>query len=169
MCRITILIPALCVVLAACSSSSKSSSSTTTISPTPTTSIKPSPSTTIATTRKESVFVLAVDPTAHTIHVDPMEFLTGSAAAAAFHKANPNATGGPDNDYYIVNTTKDDVEMPLEADAVVKVVQAGGTVHTDPVAVPQSKLASYPALPNHPFWITIQRGVVTEVDEQFVP
>jgi hypothetical protein len=168
MCRITILIPALCVVLAACSSSSKGSTSSTSSAPALPTST-PSASTTIATTRKESVFVLAVDPTAHTIHVDPMEFLTGKAATAAFRKTNPNATGGPDNDYYIENPTKNDIEMPLEADAVVKVVQAGGTVHTDPVAVPQSALASYPALALHPFWITIQRGVVTEVDEQFVP
>jgi ABC-type Fe3+-hydroxamate transport system substrate-binding protein len=167
--RITLLIPALCVVFAACSSSSKASTSTTTTAPPATTSTSPSPSTTIATTRKESVFVLAVDPTAHTIHVDPMEFLTGKAAIAAFRKTNPNATGGPDNDYYIENPTKDDIEMPLEADAVVKVVQAGGSVHTVPVAVPQRILASYPALPEHPFWITIQRGVVTEVDEQFVP
>jgi ABC-type Fe3+-hydroxamate transport system substrate-binding protein len=169
MSRISILIPALCVVFAACSSSSKSATSTTTAAPPPTTSTSASPSTTIATTRKESVFVLSVDPTAHTIHVDPMEFLTGQAAVTAFHKTNPNATGGPDNDYYIENPVKNDVEMPLEADAVVKVVQAGGSVHTNPVAVPQSTLASYPALPDHPFWITIQRGVVTEVDEQFVP
>jgi hypothetical protein len=169
MCRITVLIPALCVVLAACSSSSKSSTATTSTPASVPPSTTPSPSTTIATTHKESVFVLSVDPTAHTIHVDPMEFLTGKAAATAFHKANPNATGGPDNDYYIVNTTKDDVELPLEADAVVKVVQAGGSVHTVPVAVPQHTLATYPALSMHPFWITVQRGVVTEVDEQFVP
>jgi hypothetical protein len=167
--RITLLIPARGVVFAACSSSSKSSTGTTSAAPPGTASTGPSPSTTIATTRKESVFVLAVDPTAHAIHVDPTGFLTGNAAAAAFRKTNPNATGGPDNDYYIENPTKDDVEMPLEADAVVKVVQAGATVHRDPVDVPERRLASYPALPEHQFWITVQRGVVTEVDEQFVP
>ena len=160
--RSLVIGPLLCVVLAACSSSSKSAAPTTTSGGALT-------STTSAAPARESVFVLAVDPTHHTITVDPMQFLTGPAAAAAYHAANPKTTGPPDNDYYIVNPKKDAVIMSLAADAGARVVQAGGTVHTTPVPVPLSTLQHYPALSQHPFWITFEHGAVGEVDEQFVP
>jgi len=151
------------VLAPACSSSSKpaATSPTTTAAPT---------STTIATTKKQSVFVLSVNPAQHTVTVDPMEFLTGSAATAAYHKANPHARpGGPDNDYYIVNPTKDHVVMTLDPNVTVRVVQANGTTNNPPVAVPLTKLISYPSLSLHPFWLTVERGKVTAIDEQFVP
>lgn len=165
-----------CLLGAACSSSAKSGSSTTTVATTaPSSTAAPSAtsaptSTTIATTTKQSVFVLAVDPAKKTVTVDPMEFLTGSAATAAYHKANPKApSGGPDNDYYIVNPTKDHVVMTLDPTVTVRVVQANGTTNNPPVAVPLTTLVSYPSLSLHPFWITVERGKVTAIDEQFVP
>jgi hypothetical protein len=173
-----VLIVAAGVLGAACSSSAKSSGSTTTTAGATTTAVTTttastsaaSTSTTIATATKQSVFVLAVDPAKHTVTVDPMEFLTGSAATAAYHKANPQAPpGGPPNDYYIVNPTKDREVMTLDPDVHVRVVQAGGTVHNPPVSVPLASLANYPTLALHPFWITIERGLVTQIDEQFVP
>jgi len=162
---------ALSCLLAACSSSAKPASApSTTAATTSTTTAPNSTTTTIATTTKQSVFVLSVDPTAHTITVDPMEFLTGAAATSAYHAANPKAPpGGPDNDYFIVNKTKDHVVMPLDADVNVRVVQAGGSVHNPPVSVPLTTLVTYPALAQHPFWITTERGTVTKIDEQFVP
>jgi len=117
-----------------------------------------------------SAFVLAVDAEHHTITIDPMDFLTGPKATAAYHKANPKAPpGGPDNDYYIVNPRKDAIVTSLSPDAGARVVQAGGKVHTTPVAVPIASLSSYPNLSQHPFWLTLTRGTVSEVDEQFVP
>jgi hypothetical protein len=116
------------------------------------------------------VFVLKVNPAQHTVTVDPMEFLTGQAATTAYHKANPQAPpGGPDNDYYIVNAKKDHVVMPLDPTVTVRVVQANGTTNNPPVAVPLSRLVTYPTLSLHPFWITVERGKVTAIDEQFVP
>jgi len=157
------LIAFLPVLAVACSSSSKAAA------PATSTTV-PATTTTVASTAKRSVFVLAVDPQQHRVTVDPMEFLTGSAATSAYHKANPHAPpGGPDNDYFIVNPTKDHVVMTLDPNVHVRVVQAGGTVHNVPVTVPLSTLATYPALGMHPFWITVERGKVTEIDEQFVP
>jgi hypothetical protein len=178
------------VGLAACGSSAKSNSqptttttavTTTTVSSAGTTvpltsnssaatTVPPAPSTTIATVIKESAYIDSVDLAAHTITLDPMEFLTGPAATVEYHKANPSAPpGGPDNDYFIVNPTKDHVVMPLDPKAIVQLVIINGVPHTTPVAVPQAKLATYTQLTVAPFWITIERGTVTVVMEQFVP
>ena len=158
------LIAFLPVLAVACSSSSKPAASSTN------TTIAAPPGSTFVTTSKQSVFVLSVDAGRHTVTVDPMEFLTGSAATAAYHNANPQAPpGGPDNDYYIVNPTKDRVVMTLDPAVTVRVVQANGTTNNPPVAVPLARLASYPSLSQHPFWLTFERGQVTAIDEQFVP
>src|SRR5262249_52007858 len=103
--RRLILLAFLPVLAVACSSSSKpAASSPTTTAPTTTAPATTTPVTQSPGPARLSAFVLSVDPTHHTITIDPMQFLTGPAATAAYHKANPHAPpGGPDNDYYIVN------------------------------------------------------------------
>ncbi len=59
--------------------------------------------------------------------------------------------------------------MTLDPTVTVRVVQANGTTNNPPVAVPLTTLVSYPSLSLHPFWITVERGKVTAIDEQFVP
>jgi hypothetical protein len=116
-----------------------------------------------------SVFVVSVDLSAHKITVDPMAFLTGQAAKDAYKADHPGAKEGPPNDYYIKNTTKDHLTLPLAAKAVVKLVDVGGTNHTSPVKVPQSKLVGYPSLTIRPFVVTGLNGTITGVTETFVP
>jgi hypothetical protein len=160
------LIAFLPVLAVACSSSSKPAASSTTITtgaPTTPPTMSPGPA-------RLAAFVRSVDPAHHTITIDPMQFLTGPAATAAYHKANPHAPpGGPDNDYYIVNPHKDAVITALSPNAGARVVQANGTVNNPPVAVPIASLSSYPSLSQHPFWLMFTNGAVSEVDEQFVP
>ena len=159
------LIAFLPVLAVACGSSSKPAAS----SATTTTASKPKPTRSPGPARM-AAFVRSVDPAHHTITIDPIQFLTGPAATAAYHKANPKAPpGGPDNDYYIVNAHKDAVITALSPDAGARVVQANGTVNNPPVAVPIASLSSYPSLSQHPFWVTLTNGAVSEVDEQFVP
>jgi hypothetical protein len=184
--RVVLLLAIVSVSLAACGSSSKSATPATTTTtasipsttaaipssttaPAPNTTVPPATSSSIPTVVKESAYVDSVNLAAHTITIDPMEFLTGQAATTEYHKANPNTTGGPDNDYYIVNPTKDHVVLPLEPTAVVRLVQVNGVPHTDPLPQTQAQFANYSALTRAPFWITIERGNVTEVIEQFVP
>ena len=182
--RALVLVALVSVSLAACSSSAKSgkpASSTTTSAVVTTTTvplttssaaattIPPAPSTTLATAVKESAFVDSVDVAAHTITIDPMEFLTGQAATTEYHKANPGATGGPPNDYFIVNPTKDHVVLPLEPTAPVQLVLVNGVAQNPPVNATQAELATYSGLARAPFWITIERGQVAAVIEQFVP
>jgi hypothetical protein len=165
--RALVLLPLMCLA-AACSSSAKSAATGTTFArPTTTAS---APSTTIATTIKESAYVVAVDPTAHTVTLDPMEFLTGSPANAAFRHDNPGAgIDTPPNDYYIVNPTKDRVVMPLTPDAVVLLHRTDTGVLPDGKQITPAALGHLADLQFRPFWITIERGAVSEAEEQYVP
>jgi ABC-type Fe3+-hydroxamate transport system substrate-binding protein len=165
--RYFVWIPVLCVLLAACSSSAKSATTATTTSPPSTTAPT---TTTAATTSKESVYVVSVDPAAHTITVDPMEFLTGSVANAAYRHDNPaSALKTPPDDYYIVNPTKDHVVLPLAPDAPIRVLRTATTTLTNPATISASALAHQSELKFRPFWITIERGSVSDVEEQYIP
>jgi hypothetical protein len=170
--RYFVWITALCalsVTAAACSSSAKTASTTST-SATTTTTVSTPATTTAATTSKESVYVVAVDPAAHTITVDPMEFLTGSAANAAYRHDNPGAAmNTPPDDYYIVNPTKDRVVLRLAPDALVRVVRTATTVLTNPASISPTALGHLSELEFRPFWITIERSSVSDVEEQYIP
>jgi hypothetical protein len=194
--RRLVIITLMCVALGACSSSSKTSApgstsdtattaantaATTTANTTtnttvalPTTSASVGTSTSPAgsaagVTRTEWVFIDSVSLAAHTITVDPMSFLTGAAAVTAFKHDNPTAKEGPEDDYYIVNTTKNHDVMALAPNAVVRLVHVAGQDHTQPVLVPESNLAGYPGLPNRPFHIALRNGTVTSIVEHFTP
>ena len=161
-------IPVLCVALAACSSSAKSATTATTATSPPSTTAPTT--TTPATTTKESVYVVSADPAAHTITVDPMEFLTGSVANAAYQHDNPgSALKTPPDDYYIVNPTKDHVVLPLAPGAPIRVVRTATAVLTNPATISASALAHLSELKFRPFWITIERGSVSDVEEQYIP
>jgi hypothetical protein len=124
----------------------------------------------IAATIQESAYIVALDPAAKTITIDPMEYLVGVPASAAFHKANPTATlSGVPDDYFIVNPTKDRVVLALDPIFDAELVNAGGKMHNPPVSVPLAELASQQHLDARPFWITVERGVATRAVEQFIP
>ena len=167
---------ALACVLAACSSSSKAASAPTTSSATAsTTTTAPgrAPVTVpgnVATTIKESAYVVSVDPTARTITIDPMEFLIGAAAATEYHKEQPSApAGGPPDDYLIVNPKKDRVVLPMDPSFDVELVHVGNTSHTPPVSVSLAQLGREPNLAFRPFWVTVQRGTAVRAEEQYIP
>ena len=122
----------------------------------------------MAGSARESAFILSVDTNADTITVDPMQFLTGTAAVTAFKQAHPNASG-PDNDYYIVNPTKDHAVLNLDPGAEVRLVQVEGRRTTRPYSRRCRRLRATRHSPTIRSGSTIQRGVVTAVDEQFVP
>ena len=180
--RRVIIFLVLIVPLAACSSSAKTAATTTTVATgTPASSSPTAPATGPVTAPPTappavstpplaiSVFVLGVNLHAHTITVDPIAFLTGAAAKAAFKHDHPGAQEGPPNDYYISNPKVDRVELKFPPTATVRLVQVGGASHTQPVAVPQSALVGYPTLSRRPFVITTAAGSVLKLVETFVP
>jgi hypothetical protein len=153
----------LSIALAACSSSGKAA--------TPTIPTNPNVGVAINSQGKKgqiSAYIVAVNPTAHTITIDPMEFLTGAAAALEYQKINPSGGAGPTNDIAIVNAKIEHDAYTLAPDAVVRIVHTGNTNHSTPVQVSQSSLIGYSQLTSRPFWVTITGKTVTEIDEQFV-
>jgi hypothetical protein len=124
----------------------------------------------IAATIQESAYVVSVDTAARTLTIDPMEFLRGEPANAAYRKANPTAgEDTPPNDYFIVNPTKDRVVLPLDPAFDVELVHNGDVMHTPAVSVPLAVLARQPDLEFRPFWVTVERGVTTSAVEQYIP
>jgi hypothetical protein len=183
--RTVLLLASLGIVLAACSSSSKpkvatasrpeptTSATTTQPPPTTPTTVAGAPVTlpgNIASTVQESAFVVAVDPSARTMTIDPMEFLVGAAATTEFRKANPGAgIDTPPNDYYIVNPTKDRVVLPLDPVFDAELVHTGNTTHTPAAPVSLAVFARQPDFQYRPFWVTVERGVATRAVEQYIP
>ena len=171
--RVLVLVSLVGLVVAGCSSSSKSVGTNTTIATLATPPTSPAGVLTpnnLPGTFHLSVYIVSVDLTGHTITVDPMAFLTGAAATAAFKQDHPGAgEDAPPNDYYIKNTTKDHDQLPLAANTVVKLVHVGGTDHTQPLKVALASLPGYPSLTSRPFQISGENGTVTGVTETFVP
>ena len=124
------------------------------------------------TPHKESAYIDSVDLTAHTITIDPMEFLTGPAAITAFKHDNPNATGGPAE--RLLHREPDQGPRRVAARGRRggrRVVQVGRRpAHRRRSRCRKPTLATYPALTRAPVLDhRLQSGTVTEVDEQFVP
>ena len=168
-----VTVMALSVVACSSSSSGKGSLNTlATVAPPPTTATIANEPTTVpgtVTTFFYTAFIDSVDLHAHTITIDPMSFLTGAQAKAAFKHDHPTAKEGPPNDYYILNPTREYLRFPLSPAAVVRLVSVNGVPHTNPVTVAQTKLVGYGSLTTRPFRVSGVDGTVTNVVEIFVP
>jgi len=183
----------LVVVLAlgagACSAKSNSTGSLGGASPTPL-GPAPSDSSTTASTAATSaapilpdgrspVYLTKIDVSKRTITFDLIEFLTGDAAKQAWQKAHPGSSDGPDNDYYIVNDNPKLRTLPVANPVDFKVVDPehpsgvadktisfeGATAYFVALKPDQSDHKLY----WDPFWITVSGGVVTKIEEQFLP
>ena len=92
---------------------------------------------------------------------DLAQLLTGAAAEAAAAERGDEVN----NDYYIVNDNPRLRTLIAEGDTVVRVLE-GGTpdlmdTNVADFAVERS--------PEAGFWVTIEDGIVTEIEQQFVP
>lgn len=114
------------------------------------------------------VFVTAVDVEGRTLTVDVVQFLTGEEAAAAY-EAETGETGGPPNDYFIVNENDRLRTLPVADDVDVQLVRLAedGDAASGPGTF--DELATYDATTTSPFWLTLDGGVVVTIEEQYVP
>ena len=92
---------------------------------------------------------------------DLAQLLTGTEAEAAAAERGDEVN----NDYYIVNDNPRLRTLIAEGDTVVRVLE-GGT--PDPV---DSNVADFAVerSPDAGFWVTIEDGIVTEIEQQFFP
>ncbi len=92
---------------------------------------------------------------------DLAQFLTGAAAEAAAAERGDEVN----NDYYIVNDNPRLRTLIAEGDTVVRVLEGGTPDLLD------SNVADFAVerSPDAGFWVTIEGGIVTEIEQQFVP
>lgn len=112
------------------------------------------------------------DRTTRVVTYDVVQFLTGDAAKQAYTEDIGEA---PDTDYYIRNQSKETRTVTLSDDAAFRVNNLGGFPPSDPdkgTEVDFDTFAAYfdaeQAFDSF-FWISLEDGVATHVEEQYIP
>ncbi|TVR19495.1 MAG: hypothetical protein EA387_13420 [Nitriliruptor sp.] len=124
---------------------------------------------------RHAVLLHAADLPGRTLTVDVIQFLTGEEARIAHAEDHPEDPHGPPNGYHIRNVNPRLRTLPVATDTEVILIQ----LDADPAEVASSwealldDLASQPGdhdlVSYNPFWLTLEGGVVTRIEEQFVP
>jgi hypothetical protein len=129
---------------------------------------------------RSPVYLTKIDVAKRTITFDLIDFLTGDAAKKAWQKANPGSgEDGPPNDYFIVNDNPKLRTLPVADPVEFKVVDQANVDGTANKTIAFGGATAYflsikPDQSDHrlswdPFWITVVDGVVTTIEEQFLP
>jgi hypothetical protein len=120
-----------------------------------------------------AVTITGIDADAGTLEVDVVQFLTGDAAIAAWQENYPDESGGPPNDYYIVNENPRLRVLPVAEDVTVTVID-GVERHAIAWADFPARLDDAPmrlgnTLWPNPFWLRVSDGVIVDIEEQYIP
>jgi hypothetical protein len=124
---------------------------------------------------RHAVLLHSADLPGRRLTVDVIQFLTGEEARIAYAEDHPEDSHGPPNGYHIRNVNPRLRTLPVAADVEITLVD----LDADPAEVTSSwvtlldDLASEPSdhdlVSYNPFWLTLEGGVVTRIEEQFVP
>lgn len=123
---------------------------------------------------RHPVHLTGLDAGGGTVTFDLIQFLTGDEATEAYHREVPDDPGPPPNDYWIVNDNPRLRELPVAADAAVTVLADG----FEPRAITLAELPAHLAgdlspeperIWHNPFWLTVEGGTVTALEEQYLP
>lgn len=136
----------------------------------------PAPPTGLADGR-HATYLHELDVPGRTLTVDVIQFLTGQEAIDAYHAEFPEDPDGPPNDYWIVNANPRLRTLPVSADARVRLVRLAedGDADLDPGTwdeLPEYLAHDRPEddrLSWNPFWVRVAGGIVTHIEEQYVP
>jgi hypothetical protein len=123
-------------------------------------------------------YVRAVDVDAETIEFDLAYFLSGKEANAAYHAAG--GTGPVPNDYFVVNDNPRLRALPLAPDAHLRLLDWNhccetffdGDLALFAQAIEEQRDVTDGGLlyrGQSQWWITVENGVVTEIEEQYTP
>jgi hypothetical protein len=115
------------------------------------------------------VIIKTVDPGRRAVTFDLLQYFTGEAAAKA--AAEDGEESPPPNDYYIRNVNPRLRTLPVAADAPITVNSLASSANpTKDVSVTLARLAGYfPTKVADPFWLTVERGQVTRIAQQYLP
>lgn len=121
---------------------------------------------------RHAAMITGIDAGAGTLEVDVVQFLTGDAAIAAWQENYPDETGGPPNDYYIVNENPRLRVLPVAEGVTVTVidgVERHAIAWADfPDRLDGAPTRLGPALWPNPFWIRVSDGVIVDIEEQYI-
>ena len=126
---------------------------------------------------RHPVLLHAADLPGRTLTVDVIQFLTGQEAVDAYQADHPDDPDGPPNDYYLLNVNPRLRTLPVAADVEVALVMLhlGEGAELKPSSWEHllDDLAGEPAdhdlISYNPFWLTLDSGVVTRIEEQYLP
>ncbi len=120
-------------------------------------------------TYSAQVVTLEADPPSLTF--DVVQWLTGEDAREAWLADNPGDPDGPPNDYYIVNANGQLRTAPVGAATTVRLTHlrsdSTASLELDTLAGLGRYLVG--GSPSDTYWLTFDRGVVTEICEQYRP
>ena len=121
-------------------------------------------------------YLTKLDAGKRTLSFDKIDFLTGDAAKKEYLKTHPGETGGPDNDYLIVNNNPLVRTLPIADPATIMILDSNSS---GGVAMKKTTLGALPGyfaadkgnklLWHNPFWLTVKSGEITKIEEQFLP
>jgi len=126
---------------------------------------------------RHAVLLHAADLPGRTLTVDVIQFLTGQEAIDAYQADHPDDPGGPPNDYYILNVNPRLRTLPVATDVEVELVLLhlgeGTELKRSAWEWLLDDLAHGPSdhdlISYSPFWLTLDSGVVTRIEEQYLP
>lgn len=134
------------------------------------------PSTAEVAKSREFAFITAVDAdSSPAITADFARFLSGDEAAAAARAVGDEV---PPNDYYITNSNPGLSTLPVKAGIKVRLLsRADGSMDVDGYTESFATWAGHWTAPTEgnaairsgPYWLTITRGTVTAIEEQYLP
>jgi hypothetical protein len=120
---------------------------------------------------RSASYLKTIDVSKHTITFDLITLLFGDDATKEWVKKHPDEPDGPPEGYLLVNDNKKLRTIAFAPDVTVKVVDLNSN---DPSATHPIKLAD---LAHHlsgernaplPYWLTVENGVVTIVEEEYL-
>jgi hypothetical protein len=127
---------------------------------------------------RHATLLHGLDIDGRTITVDVVQFLTGQEAIDVYRRDYPDEPLGPPNDCYVVNANPRLRTLPVADGVTVRVVRLGESTGANPSPGTWEELPSHLArntpddpdlLSYSPFWITVDDGRVTAIEEQYTP
>lgn len=120
---------------------------------------------------RSASYLKTVDLTKHTMTFDLITLLFGKDATAEWVKKHPDEPDGPPEGYLLINDNKKLRTITFAPDVTIKVVDFNAP---NPSVTKPIQLADFP---HHlageknaplPYWLTVEQGVVTLVEEEYL-
>jgi hypothetical protein len=132
------------------------------------------PATPVLADGRHPVYLTGIDVAGRSVEFDLIQFLTGDEADAAYHKDYPDQHHALNN-HYIINDNPTLRRLPVADDVAVTVLDWNATFRPLVVAFADlpTELAArgLPRVPlgGNPFWLTVENGTITAIEEQYIP